>query len=535
MEKIYIDDNYSVVRYGELIKSMSVRKDPAVVYVFSFSKTIIQLIEALLSLGYTDITEKGGRCKTKEFRYIICKNSRAIKLYVKIRDKVGITFINFSNIVSGNKTEIIRDFGGSSLTESMKIAIEELYNNGMTDTNTTIGGVCMKAFKNSIDYDFDRVFSLKIYKEPALPFMRYCENIADFVRLSYSGGWNYINPRYQNKIIDCGLVFDDNSLYPYCLEAFDYPIGLPIFKWQGEEPTEVKDYEDWTGNVLYRFYMIKAMFHVKRDKFPFIKIKNDLRFRQNEIPERVDFPVTLVLTETDFLLFEECYEIDAIEHLGGVAFLTKPGKELFGDYIDRFYKIKSESKGVRKKTSKLLLNNLGGKFGGGTDSTHYIYDETKPMHIRVVFGNDRQGQYIPVASAMTAYARKITITGAIANADRFIYSDTDSLHLSGIEEPKGIIINNNIGRWKIEAVLKNGYYSGLKVYSYETDKKVEYITETDIVELNTKFVNAGYTDAEKLKIIEHARSINKLPAEIVITVTEEERKVIRAEIEDAFN
>lgn len=510
----YIGDETSPMKIGSIIRDAEARRDThTIMYVYSLNKRVVEFIETFLRLGYTDITAAGGETRVRQFKYVIGRGGVAIKLFARCSCGARITIFNFSLIIRGKKYDLRKSYGHSHLVDNMQDAIEQLQAFGAVD-KPTIGSASMAIYRNMVKDEFNYQFKFpnSIYKIDPEPWMRHCQNIADFCRMSYMGGWNYCNPEFTQKHIEEGITYDNNGLYPYVLTAFKYPVGKPVASWKGERPKYLDGMES-----RYSFYMIKAMFHVKPDKFPFLKIRNDVSVRNNKLVVATVKPAVLVLTETDWELFNECYEIERLEHIGGIAFQAEPGEKLFGNYIHTFADIKANNTGVIRFTAKMFLNNLGGKFGSSTDSTHYLYKPEHPGMLDVVFENERRGSYIPVASAMTAYARRVTIKSALANKDRFIYSDTDSIHLNGKEPPIGLDIDPvRLGAWKIEEEWKDGYYTGLKVYSQTiTNGTVEYAEDNDddVYVTNINYVNAGLTDPEKIEVIKIATESGLSPAE----------------------
>lgn len=83
-----------------------------------------------------------------------------------------------------------------------------------------------------------------------------------------------------------------------------------------------------------------------------------------------DTRVELVLTMTDYQLLKEHYELVDFEILDGCWFYSEIG--IFDEYIDKYKKIKQESKGALRELAKLFLNNLYGKMASSTDSSFKI-------------------------------------------------------------------------------------------------------------------------------------------------------------------
>ena len=78
-----------------------------------------------------------------------------------------------------------------------------------------------------------------------------------------------------------------------------------------------------------------------------------------------------------------------------------------------------------------------------------------------------------MASFITAYARKVTITAFQENVDRCCYADTDSIHLIGGEVPNIKVDDNKMGYWKKECVWQYAKFIRAKTYIEEVDGKLE--------------------------------------------------------------
>jgi hypothetical protein len=77
----------------------------------------------------------------------------------------------------------------------------------------------------------------------------------------------------------------------------------------------------------------------------------------------------------------------------------------------------------------------------------------------------REPIYIPVGTFITAWARHTTINAAQSVYDRFLYADTDSLHLTGTDLPKELEIDpDKLGAWKHEGTFRKGRYLRQKSY-----------------------------------------------------------------------
>lgn len=120
-----------------------------------------------------------------------------------------------------------------------------------------------------------------------------------------------------------------------------------------------------------------------------------------------------------------------------------------------------------------MLNSLYGKFATNPNvqgSFPYL-NEDGIVNYDLLEKEERDPVYLPVASFITAWARWITITSAQKNYERFIYADTDSLHLLGTEPPVGIELDpNELGKWDHEFTFSKAKYLRQKAY-IQTGKK----------------------------------------------------------------
>lgn len=297
------------------------------------------------------------------------------------------------------------------------------------------------------------------------------------IRLSYKGGWTYLNPKYRDKMVKEGCVYDVNSMYPWAMKYCDLPWGKPVF-FSGE----------YKPNPMYPLYVINiiAEFHLKPGHYPSIQVKNTMWHADNEYIEHSVVPLALVLTNVDYELFLENYDVEIEEVIGGYMFHSMRG--LFDEYIDYWYKVKSDSKRDGNKgmerIAKLMLNALYGKFGAkikGKSKIPYFRTEEDRVMYKLSDEESRRGGYLPIATFITSYCRDKIIRAANACGERFIYADTDSIHIEGWEEPTGIEIDEyRLGAFKCETKFKRARFIRQKTYLEvydDFDKKTGDIVE----------------------------------------------------------
>ena len=328
----------------------------------------------------------------------------------------------------------------------MAMALDKLYAEGLTKMTTA--GNAMAFYKQSISKGAFRAW----YPEP------YYDTE---VRQAYRGGWTYLKPEYANKDIGRGIVLDVNSLYPSVMYNRPLPYGEPRY-FDGE----------YKPNRLFNIYiqLLRCVFELKPDKLPTVQIKNCSSFIPTEyLRSSNNELVTLCLTSVDLKLFFENYNVYCLEYLGGYEFKSQAG--MFKDYIDYWIERKKkatiEGNRAHRTISKIMLNSLYGRFAiNPTCYSKYPYlDESGVVHYAVTPPEQRAPIYVPVAAFITAYAREITIRAAQACYDRFVYADTDSLHLLGDELPDGLQIDPvELGAWKHESTFARARFIRAKCY-----------------------------------------------------------------------
>lgn len=305
--------------------------------------------------------------------------------------------------------------------------------------------------------------------------------IDENIRKAYRGGFTYVNPRFQNQVIEGGIVLDINSMYPAIMMNKELPIGQPLpfsgkYKYDEEYPLYVQH--------------ISCEFDVKDDMIPTIQIKKNPMFKATEYVrstngERVD----LYLSSVDMELFLEHYDVHDIEYGNGFKFRSATG--MFKEYIEKWTEVKVNNTGAIRLLAKLMLNSLYGKFGSNPDVTgkEPYLDEDGSNKFKEAEEEIKDPVYIPMGLFITSYGREQIIRTAQSVHDRFIYCDTDSVHLTGEEVPeelKDYIHPTELGKWDLEGYYERGRYLRAKTYAHE------YLQDDG--SLKTKVTCAGMPD-----------------------------------------
>lgn len=393
----------------------------------------------------------------------------------------------------------------------VKEALEIMFDAG--HQKLTIGSCCMQEFKNIYGED-----EYKRNLSPLDNLLIESDHGADtadaYIRKSYRGGWCYLASGKENKVYHKGVTADVNSLYPSMMSSESgnrFPVGKPHF-WKGEIPAEA------IADNKYYFVRFKCRFKLKPGYLPFIQIKGNALYEPNECLETSslfdkesntyyryyeykgetrDTIVELTMTCTDWILFNEHYDLYDLDVMDGCWFWSESG--FFDKYMEKYKKIKMESKGAMRELAKLFLNNLYGKMASNPKSNFKVayVKEDKSLGFINVEDTGKEAGYIPIGSAITSYARNFTIRTAQKNyhgKDKpgFIYADTDSIHCD--LEPDELIDvpvhPTAFCHWKLESTWDVGIFVRQKTY-------IEHIVAEDLQPIDKPFYNikcAGMPD-----------------------------------------
>jgi hypothetical protein len=224
-------------------------------------------------------------------------------------------------------------------------------------------------------------------------------------------------------------------------------------------------------DFLYNLYvqMFTCQFELKPNHIPTVQLKNNLAFVPTEyLTTSGDEEVTMCMTNVDLELFLEHYDIYNLEYHSGWKF--KSTTKLFTEYIDKWSATKIQAKQDGNKAlyllAKLMLNALYGKFALNPNVQGKIpFYNNGLIKYREGDKEVRNPIYIPVGTFVTSWARYKTITSAQSVFDRFVYADTDSLHLIGTDIPEQLDIDSvELGKWKWEQVFTKARFLRQKSY-----------------------------------------------------------------------
>lgn len=439
------------------------------------------IIHYLLTHGFVHVNEK--KLGVNQFSTIISDLNVFYCIKVKFKEEVIISFFDSLKLLNFSVEEVAKAFNlsikkleidykakrekGHKITDEekeylkhdvmiMSLALEKMFE--MKITRMTIASNAMNFFKDTISKKrFEEWFKPPLYDKD--------------LRQAYKGGFTYLNEIYRGKEVKEGIVLDVNSLYPSVMYYSPMPYGEGIY-FDGK----------YVPDKLYNLYIqnITCQFRIKKNMIPTIQIKNNLSFVPTEyLSSSNGESINLTLTNVDLKLFLEHYDIYDVSYNWGWKY--KSSTKIFKRYIDYWneLKVKATKEGNKplRTIAKLMLNSLYGKFAASPEGRSKIpYLDNNIVKYKLSELEERTAYYLPISIFITSWARDKTIRSAQAVYHRFIYADTDSLHLEGTDIPENLLISDTeLGKWKIESTFKRGKYLRQKCYIEDVVTPVDEI------------------------------------------------------------
>lgn len=442
--------------------------------------------------GYKYSFDKPKDMQPKTYSIIMSDMGQMYSLTIKHNHKI-YTFWDSAKVIPLAVEQIPKAYG---LKELEKLKIEYVRSDAEYRTPTEhdikylkydctiVAHALHKQFAQGLESMTTASNALNYYKQKALVkkfdyfFPELPNDVDAFCRRAYRGGVVWCRPESEAKeyllgnplqnrcrnykdSYGAGIVLDVNSMYPDKLRNASLPCGTPEY-FAGEYESD-PEYTWWIAKIRFGF-------EIKEDHMPAIQVKDDLYFCPTDYLTSSESRILeLTVTKDDWEIIKEQYFLFDVEWVCGYKFMT--ANTLFKDYIDYWFAVKKEAditgnKGLRT-IAKLMLNTLYGKFGKNPNASkkHVKFDADGLLHFELTPNTTTTSIYVPLACAVTAKARVQLITAAQANYARFLYCDTDSIHLMGQDPPVGIWVDDHeLGAWKIETYFDDCKYLHAKCY-----------------------------------------------------------------------
>ena len=285
----------------------------------------------------------------------------------------------------------------------------------------------------------------------------------------YQGGKCFVNPYYVNKIMHNVYKYDVNSMYPNQMRNMKYPVGE--YKKIDKLPKKIPK------NKIYILSISNICGTLKEGMIPvwYDTLTGDYISTICEVEERL-----IWLEEFEeykkWYTFSQ-YKINYAYEFN--AFLSVGSRS----YVDLFYDIKKNSKGVIRNGAKLFLNSAYGKWSQRVEMQKCEYvlgeDGYVQLHKGEVEIDENNMMNVYVGSRISALSRvhlmyymRTICKGNVK--ENFVYCDTDSVHAL---LPYNKCDDKELGKMKCEGVYKSAKYLAPKTYLMFDGKDYEVHTK----------------------------------------------------------
>lgn len=425
------------------------------------------MINILYNMGYKMHQGNKNDLKKDEYRVRQSPNGESYYLQVKTGYKSFVTFQCVETVIGLKQAPETSEEAIKAL--SLYHYTRDEFLKGLKKAETRIlyssASISKTMFQREYPGYIADINDLRHRKIAGAPANRFLE---DFCRPCVHGGicqMSYLGSQYRGE----GVVLDVNSLYPDI--AAHGVIPIPAIEKYGTGSDGLVEYV----RKQSRYYIImKVVVSAKLKKGGLPCICSD----SNNTIGKPQYLSTmkkrkLTLTPSDRHLLFSNYNITYYSIQEYVVFPAYKG--YLKKYIEPRYEIKRAAvKGSPERDFvKLVLNGFIGFFARSIYTTEYEYEErdgyiipTKvqrsPEAIEKDHANVSGACFIN--AAIVSQAREKMVNIIKRHLDRFLYTDTDSLHLAGVVVPDDIPISDKLGDFKIEHVFEKCYYKGQKRY-----------------------------------------------------------------------
>lgn len=327
----------------------------------------------------------------------------------------------------------------------------------------TTASLSMKVYKTLYEDDYKKATRTKFVG-------KWGTFIESFLRAGYYGGRTEVF----RPLMGNGYHYDINSLYPYVMKTFEFPIGIP------------KVLQDDKAETMYKYWKITG---------------NGAGFIDCEIfvPEmfipplpykargKLMFPTGKLKGVWSFIEILEAEKLGCkIEKIHQAVYFERTAP-IFKGFIEQFEEIKTHSVGAKRTFAKLVQNSLYGKFGMRRERTTYVnlsdmdkLDEEGKPYVHHKYNHNlmnvdfletitiSKAEYIQphIAGTVTAYARIILLRGLLEQEKngQAYYCDTDSIACLTIMNDKNVH-DTEYGKWKLESIIEKGIFLQPKFYA----------------------------------------------------------------------
>ena len=322
------------------------------------------------------------------------------------------------------------------------------------------------------------IFRHQFYNKKLLPiYIHDCKKAIKLERNSYSGG---ITDCFKvGKIKQLTYKLDINSMYPYIMKNFEFPVKLIFWgSYPNYKRSQLK--QIFKNNLKNNLIIVRAKINLP-SKYAYILQKVKLNKQPKSIFLSGSFETVLTTPEIKYV-----QKYGKIEHISEISVYEKAN--IFENFVNFFYdkrlEFKQQKNYVYERFCKLILNSQYGKWGQKKISYIPVIKDMKEATIKnygiiinaetgetfnlIQFGKilfrvietnkNSKDAFVAISSFVTAYARLLLIKYLlICKRENCFYCDTDSLFVNkkGIKNLKQYINSKKLGFLKLEETSNN--------------------------------------------------------------------------------
>lgn len=283
-------------------------------------------------------------------------------------------------------------------------------------------------------------------------------DVEEYSRLkrAFSGGFTHANARKVDKIYKDVHSIDFTSSYPAVMVSEKFPMSEgTVIKIEN-----IEEFQELRKNYCIVFEV--AFFDLElKENINDCYISSSKCYKSSNVNEdngrifSADY-VYLTITEIDFDIIKKCYNWSSFKFGKAIKYVKNYLPEKIIESVLKYYKDKTELKGVEGKEveyliSKGMLNSLYGMCVTDIIRDEITYDndswglsvQDKGELLEKYNNNPNRFLFYAWGIYVTAYARRNLWLGITNIGKDYIYSDTDSIKFTNLEKHKKFIDQYN--------------------------------------------------------------------------------------------
>lgn len=469
----------------DVINLSATEKAEVKIFIDGLSIIRLSLVNYCFKLGYSIIpVQAKKKMRVGDVRYCASQNHL---FYYQLKTGAR-SFVTFQNVecVVGRRGDLMSKEDANTDFDIF-YRIKEMYTQGLRYPESRLLFAISTISRSLYNRKFN-FYGGPWWQQKTINGQKANVFLEEYCRPNYHGGYSYISEKslkYNGRV----TVVDCNSIYPFV--THDY-MPLPKIVDIGDGATP----KNYRNKYFYSVSKCRVTAELKPGKKACIYKDGTSGLNTNNIIEHCkNLKITMNTYDTE-LLYRN-YNVQKIEYLSHITFAVT--KHMFANYIDPLYKKKSETKGAERSAYKLLINGLLGTFAKKPYKDIYtleVRDDGVVEFKRVGVSKEQYERnlnnvsgYVYLAAAITSAARLYMQKFIdMVDDDKYLYTDTDSIHIAGDLIPKGIPISNKMGEFKVEHRFSKVAYRGIKEYMYIENGQVNY-TMAGFSSLSVEFMD----------------------------------------------